>query len=71
LSKIGNCFKYFCKTFPQFSEAKLKEGVSVGPDIRKPIFDEDFLCTMIKFKRVAWIAFKRVVTKLLGNNKGP
>jgi hypothetical protein len=45
--KTGNFFKYLCKRFPQLSEAKLKEGVFVGPDIRQLMFDEDFLLTMI------------------------
>jgi hypothetical protein len=53
------------------SEAKLKEGVFVGPDIRKLMFDEDFLLTMTEVERVAWIAFSSVVTKFLGNNKDP
>jgi hypothetical protein len=71
LPKTGNCFKYLCKTFPHLSEAKLKEGFFVGPDIRKLMFDEDFLLTMTELERDAWIAFKRVVAKLLGNNKDP
>jgi hypothetical protein len=53
------------------SEAKLKKGVFVGPDIRKLMFDEDFLLTMTEVEREAWIAFKSVVTKFLGNNKDP
>jgi hypothetical protein len=51
LPKTGNCFKYHCKTFPHLSEAKLKEGVFIGPDIRKLIFDEDLLLTMNEVKR--------------------
>jgi hypothetical protein len=43
----------------------------VGPDIRKLIFDEDFLLTKTEAERDAWIAFKSVVTKYLGNNKDP
>jgi hypothetical protein len=62
LPKIGNCFKYLCK---------LKEGVFVGADIRKLIFDVDFLLAMTEVEREAWIAFKSVVTKFLGNNKDP
>jgi hypothetical protein len=46
LPKTGNCFKYPCKTFPYLSEAKLKEGIFVGPGIRKLMFDEAFLLTM-------------------------
>jgi hypothetical protein len=33
------------------TEAKLKEGVFVGPDIRKLMFDEDFLLTMTEVER--------------------
>jgi hypothetical protein len=71
LPKTGNCFKYLCETFPHLSEAKLKEGVFVGPDKRKLMFDEDFLLTMTEVERQAWIAFKSVVTKFLGNKKDP
>jgi hypothetical protein len=71
LPKTGNCFKYLCKRFPPLSEAELKEGIFVGPDIRKLMFDEDFLVTMTEVEREAWIAFRSVVTKLLGKNKDP
>jgi hypothetical protein len=71
LPKTGNCFKYLCKSFPHLSEAKLKEDLFVGPDIRKVIFDEDFLLTTTEVEREAWVAFKSVVTKFLGNNKDP
>jgi hypothetical protein len=53
------------------SEAKLEEGVFVGPDIRKLVFDEEFLLTMTEVERQACIAFKNVVTKFLENNKHP
>jgi hypothetical protein len=53
------------------SEAKPKQGVFVGPDIRKLIFEEDFLLTVNEVEREDWIAFSSVFTKFLGNNKGP
>jgi hypothetical protein len=71
LPKTGNCFKYLCKTFPHLSETKLKEDAFVGPDIRKLMFDEDFLLTMTGVEREAWIAFKSVFTNFMGNNKDP
>jgi hypothetical protein len=46
-------------------------GIFVGPDIRKLMFDEDFLLTMTEVEREALITFKSVLTKLLGNNKDP
>jgi hypothetical protein len=68
LPKIVN---FFSKKFPLLSEAKLKVGVFVGPDIRKLMLDEDCLLTMSEVERGAWIGFKSVVTKFLGNNKDP
>jgi low temperature requirement protein LtrA len=53
------------------SETRLKVGVFVGPDIRKLMFDEDFLLTMTEVEREAWIALRSVVTNFLGNNKDP
>jgi hypothetical protein len=53
------------------SETKLKDGFFVGPDIRKLTFDKYFLLTMTEGERVAWIAFKSVVTKFLWNKKDP
>jgi hypothetical protein len=71
LPKTGNCFKYLCKKFPHLSEAKQKAGFFVGPVTRNLKFDEDFLLTMTEVETEAWIAFRSVVTKFLGNNKDP
>jgi hypothetical protein len=54
--------------FPHLSEAKLKQGLFVGPDIRKQISEKDFVLTMTEVEREAWIAFESVVTMFLGNN---
>ena len=35
LNKEGNCFEYFCRTFPGLSNEKLKAGIFDGPQIRK------------------------------------
>jgi hypothetical protein len=35
LSKEGECFKYLGNKYPGLSEAKIKEGDFVGPDIGK------------------------------------
>jgi hypothetical protein len=37
--EIGQYFKYLCKFVSHFSEAKIKEGFFIGPDIGKLIFD--------------------------------
>jgi hypothetical protein len=58
LQRDGNCFKYLCSKFPGLSEAKLKEGIFVGPDIRKLISGGMFETTMSIVEREAWIALK-------------
>ena len=42
--------------FPVLSQAKLKEGIFVGPQINKlhVLKDEDFNHTLSKIKKVAW-----------------
>lgn len=71
LDKNGNCFKYLCSKFPFLSEAKLKEGIFVGPQIRNLMQDEQFENTMTKREKEAWTAFKDVINKFLGNFKDP
>jgi hypothetical protein len=67
LQREENCFKYLCSKFPGLSEAKLKEGSFVGPDIRKLISDEMFETTMSNVEIEAWIALKDIISKFLGN----
>ena len=69
LPKSGKCFKYLCQSFPHLSEAKLKEGVFVGPDIRKLMLDKNFVATMTYDEKEAWTAFRDVISKFLGNTK--
>ena len=42
IPKDGDSFKYLFKKFPGLSEAKLKERIFVGPDIRKLMKDKEF-----------------------------
>ncbi|GBO40503.1 hypothetical protein AVEN_112430-1 [Araneus ventricosus] len=71
LPKEGECFKYLCDQFPGLSEAKLKEGVFIGPDIRKIMKDENFETKMEINERKAWESVKRVIISFLGNEKDP
>ncbi|GBL96669.1 hypothetical protein AVEN_207826-1 [Araneus ventricosus] len=71
LPKEGECFTYLCDQFPGLSEAKLKEGVFEGPDIRKMMKDEHFETKMETNERKAWEYFKLVITSFLGNKKDP
>jgi hypothetical protein len=58
LQRDGNCFKYLCSKFPGLSKAKLKEGIFVGPDIRKLISDEMFQTTVFYTGREAQMPLK-------------
>ncbi|GFX92509.1 uncharacterized protein TNCV_1707851 [Trichonephila clavipes] len=71
LDKEGACFKYLCEQFPGLSDAKLKEGIFVGPDIRKLLKDETFVTKMEMKEKNVWNSFKLVVTGFLGNKKDP
>ena len=71
LNKDGNCYKYICKKFPGISDAKVKEGIFVGPQIRKLISDTLFEETMTDTEKQAWIGFKSVIENFLGNYKDP
>lgn len=57
--------------FPVLANAKLKEGVFVGPDLRKLMRDENFATKMEMNEKNAWISFKLVVTGFLVNKKDP
>ncbi|GBM32553.1 hypothetical protein AVEN_187143-1 [Araneus ventricosus] len=71
LPKEGECFKYFCDQFSGLSEAKLKEGVFVGSDIRKMMKDENFDTKMETTERKTWESVKLVIISFLGNKKDP
>ncbi|GFY01890.1 protein KIAA0100 [Trichonephila clavipes] len=71
LHKEGECFKYLCEQFPGLSDAKLKEGIFVGLDIRKLLKVEAFVSNMEMKEKNAWNSFKLVVAGFLGNKKDP
>ena len=50
------------------SDAKLKEGIFVGPNIRSLMKDEIFENVMTQEERMAWTGFKNVVDNFLGND---
>lgn len=60
---------YLKDKFPRLSDAKLKEGVFVGPQISKLIKDNDFDKSLQPIERAAWKCFKNVVSGFLGNHK--
>lgn len=69
LDKKGAGFLYLRQVFPKISDAKLKEGVFVGPQVRKLFKDTAFESNLNKTELAAWIAFKNLDKGFLGNKK--
>jgi hypothetical protein len=60
-------FAYSREKFPRLSEAKLKEDIFIGPQIRDLIKDEYFDKLLLGDEKAAWDSFKLVVKGYLGN----
>ncbi|KAK1805158.1 hypothetical protein P4O66_019509 [Electrophorus voltai] len=67
MDQNGSVFKYLSEKFPQSSEAKIKEGIFVGPQIRQLFIDEKFDNLLKGDEKKAWDAFRLVSTNFLGN----
>ena len=50
-------------------DAKIKEGIFVGPQIRELMQDKHFDENLNKTERNAWLSFKRICKDFLGNHK--
>jgi hypothetical protein len=61
-------FTYLREKFSRLSEAKLKEGIFIGPQIRDVIKEEYFNKLLQGDEKAAWDSFKFVVKEFLGNN---
>ena len=62
-------FTYLWEKFPRLNEAKLKEGIFIGPQIRDIIKDEYFDKLLRGDEKAAWDSFKFVVKVFLGNRR--
>lgn len=69
MDQDGEGFMYLKEKFPGLSNEKIKEGVFVGPDIRKLIQDDQFDKKLNNKELKAWKAFKSVISNFLGNRK--
>ena len=65
----SNGFEFLCKKFPKLSLAKLKEGIFVGPQIRKVFEGPEFEKTLNTLELRAWHAFRWICSNFLGNVK--
>ena len=65
----SNAFAYLKTIFPNLSDAKIKEGVFVGPQIKKLLNDSKFRTLLSEDEAKPWDSFCLVVTCFLGNYK--
>lgn len=64
----GTGFLYLKETFGNvLSDAKLKVGIFVGPQIRQVISDPVFPTKLSRLELKAWQSFVKVVNNFLGN----
>ena len=60
-------FKYLQLKFPGLSEAKIKEGIFIGPQIRALMDDAQFNRMMSTKEKKVWTEFRNTCTNFLGN----
>jgi len=67
---ITGCgFEYVRIKFPNVSDAKIKEGMFIEPQIRELTQDKQFFEDLNETERNAWLSFKRICKDFLGNHK--
>ena len=69
MNREERAFHYLKEKFPHISDAKIKEGIFVGPQIRDLIKDVHFDELLQGAEKEAWEALKLVVAHFLGNHK--
>ena len=69
MDKTGPAFCYIKDKFPNITEAKINEGVFIGPQIRELLQDEHFNSILCGSEKIAWNNFHRVVDSFLGNKR--
>jgi len=67
--KTARRFEFVRNKFPNVSDAKIKEGIFIGPQIRELIQDKQFDEDLNETGRNAWLSFKRICKDFLGNHK--
>ena len=67
--KESAAFKYIQDFFPKLSEAKVRSGVFVGPQIKMIMECKEFAKKLTRVETAAWNSFGGVVLGFLGNHK--
>ena len=68
---FGEALQEIRLMFPKLSEAKIKGGIFVEPQIKAILKSEKLERAMTKVEKEVWCAFRDVVRGFLGNRKDP
>jgi len=60
MNKTGRGFEYLRNMFPNVSDAKIKESIFIGPQIRELMQDKQFDEDLIETERNTWSSLKRI-----------
>jgi len=69
MDKTGRGFEYLRNKFANASDAKIKEGIFIGPQIKEMMQDKQFDEDLSETERNAWLSFKRICKDFLGYRK--
>ena len=69
MDKTGRGFQNVRNKFPNVSDAKIKEGIFIGHQVRDLIQDKQFDEDLNETERNAWFSFKWICKDFLGNHK--
>ena len=69
MDKICRGFEYVRDRFSNVSDAKIKEGIFIGTQIRELMQDKRFDEDLNETERNAWLSFKRICKDFLENHK--
>ena len=69
MDETSRGFEYLRNKFPNVSDAKIKEDIFIGPQIRELIHDKQFDEDLNENETNAWLSCKRIWKEFLGNHK--
>ncbi|KAG8238037.1 hypothetical protein J437_LFUL017611 [Ladona fulva] len=69
LDNGGHVFDHLKEKFPELSEAKLKECIFVGLQIRKLLKDSTVYTKLTNIEYASWPSFKAIIKGILNNRK--
>ena len=58
MDKTSAAFQHLKAKFPKINEAKHKEGIFIGPQIRSILLDEEFQDMLRPLEKAAWQSFQ-------------